>query len=894
VPSNFASVPSGASEIEAPVAKIHWRRRVAPYVFALASVAGGAVLRLALDPLLGDHYPLATFYAAVAIVGWFWGVNPAICTALLGYLTGTALFLSPRHGSWASHVHTIELPAYVVICTALIALVYRIFDRQRQLDQALAAQKTAEIAVGERDARFKRYLDAMPDLVYTWNTDGSQEYFNPRWSEYTGTANTTDAGITARICAEDLPRFSAQRNQALREGIPLRAEFRLRNRQGQLRWFQTRCVPIRDAAASIVGWVGRSIDIDDEKRAVEALELSEQRYRSVSEAFDFGIWSANKDGCLTFASPRLLQFLGLSIKEAQQGLWSALLKPEKQTELAEWQQSIAAGQPWDWESSLAGADGTIRRAWSRGVPLRRPDGTVISWVGLTLDVTERYAAQRARDLARQQLEMVTDRMSVGVAQCNQNLEFVWVNPAYARQVGLTPEQLQGRRIEDVVSPDTFKRAIPYIERVLAGESVQYERAEAPSGSPTRWISAAYTPIWNGQATPIGWVAVVSDLTERRALEEQLREANQQKDRFLATLAHELRNPLAPIRYATRLLRPEVPAQMAADAGRMIDRQLAHMARLLDDLLDVSRVTHGMLEVRRDAVDIRTILRQTVEAARPMASSVEHRLNLELPEHPLPVQGDETRLIQVVGNLINNSIKYTNPGGQIWVSATQSSTQIMISVRDTGRGISAELLPSVFDLFTQGEPGERAQTGLGIGLALAKQIVELHGGTIEARSEGAGRGSEFRVVLPRGEEVTAIADSTTASSNVAALGADKVRILIVDDNVDAANSLSYLLRSVGYKPHIAYDGRSAIEMAEILQPSVVLLDLGLPHMSGREVARHLRALPWGRSILLIAVTGWGGADDLQRSREAGFDEHLTKPVDPDLLISHIVRLTRVVA
>jgi PAS domain S-box-containing protein len=591
---------------------------------------------------------------------------------------------------------------------------------------------------------------------------------------------------------------------------------------------------------------------------------------------------------------RLLKFLGASINEAQQRLWSALLTPESELKLAEWQQRIAAGEQWDGESALVGADGTTRRVWARGVPLRRPDGAVISWVGLALDVTERYAAERARDQARQQLEVVTDRMSVGVAQCNQNLEFVWVNPAYARQVGLTAEQLQGRRIEDVVSPDTFKRVMPYIERVLAGESVQYERAEAPSGSPTRWFSAAYTPIWNGRATPIGWVAVVSDLTERRALEEQLRDANLQKDRFLAILAHELRNPLAPIRYATRLLRPEVPAQMAADAGRMIDRQLAHMARLLDDLLDVSRITRGMLEVRRDALDLRSILHQTVEAARPMASSVEHRLDLELPEELLPVEGDETRLIQVVGNLINNAIKYTNPGGHIRVSATQSSTQVMISVRDTGRGISAELLPRVFDLFAQGEPGTRAQTGLGIGLALAKQIVELHGGTIEVCSEGAGRGSEFRVQLPRGKETEAIADSTTAASNVAALGAGKVRVLIVDDNVDAANALSQLLRNVGYLPHIAYDGRSAIEMAEILQPSVILLDLGLPHMSGHEVAQHLRGLSWGRSIRLIAVTGWGGADDLQRSREAGFDEHLTKPVDPDVLISHIIRLTRVVA
>jgi CheY-like chemotaxis protein len=257
-------------------------------------------------------------------------------------------------------------------------------------------------------------------------------------------------------------------------------------------------------------------------------------------------------------------------------------------------------------------------------------------------------------------------------------------------------------------------------------------------------------------------------------------------------------------------------------------------------------------------------------------------------------GDEIRLIQVIGNLINNAIKYTNPGGHIWVSATESSTQLMISVRDNGRGITHEMLPRVFDLFAQGEPGARAQTGLGIGLALVKQFVELHGGSVDAHSEGVGRGSEFRILLPKGVEVAAVTDSTTAQSNIAALGAGKVRVLIVDDNVDAANALAQLLRGVGYQPHIAYDGRSAIEMAEILKPGVALLDLGLPHMSGHEVAQHLRARPWGRAIRLIAVTGWGGKDDLHRSREAGFDEHLTKPVDPDVLISHIVRLTRIVA
>src|SRR5580698_9593968 len=341
MPGDSMLEPSGSSEIDVPMGKVPWWARSAPYGFAVASVVCATLLRLALDPLLGDHYALGTYYAAVTVVGWFLGVNPAIFTALLGYLIGSALFLSPRHGPWASHLHTLELPAYLAICTALIALVYRVVDRQQQLDRALQAQKSAEVAVAERDARFKRYFDAMPDIVYTWNADGSEEYFNPRWGDYTGTASTSDAEVAERFCAEDLAKLTERRSHALREGIPLRAEFRLRNRKGQLRWFQTRCVPIRDASAAIVGWVGRSIDIDDEKRAVEALELSERRYRSVSETFDFGMWSADQDGRLTFVSPRLLQFLGLSTRQAHEQPWSAILKPDSELKLAEWQRCIA-------------------------------------------------------------------------------------------------------------------------------------------------------------------------------------------------------------------------------------------------------------------------------------------------------------------------------------------------------------------------------------------------------------------------------------------------------------------------------------------------------------------------------------------------------------------------
>jgi PAS domain S-box-containing protein len=734
--------------------------------------------RLGLTPLLGSHYPLGTFYAAVAVVGWFWGVGPAVLAAVLGYIAGAYLFLGREAASLTTSI--LELCAYAIICSALIALVYRVFERQRRLDMALSAHE-----------------------------------------------------------------FTRQ----------------------------------------------------EEKRAAEALALSERRYRSVSEAFDFGMWSADVEGHPTFLSPRLLDFLGVPLDQAEARVRAAIQAPPRDIEEAflRWDRCKVSGEPWDWEYSLRGKDGSIRRVWCRGVPLRTASGAVSSWAGLNLDVTERYEAARARDHARQQLEAVTNAMPVGVAQCNRQFEYVWANPAYARVIGRIPEQsagMPGRRIEEFLGREMFQRLEPYYVRALGGECVEYEGPGIGSVDGNQWVHATYTPLWNSdEPQPVGWVVAVNDLTERRNLEHQLRDANRRKDEFLATLAHELRNPLAPIRYATQLLKPGTPPEMAADASRMIDRQLAHMARLLDDLLDVSRITRGALEIRRETLDLRATVMQSVEAARPLALAGEHSLQTELPDHPLPVRGDETRLLQVIGNLISNAIKFTPPGGWIRLSAAIEDAMVVVRVRDSGRGMSPELLRHVFEMFIHGEPNSPEQTGLGVGLSLAKQMIELHGGRIEAHSDGPGRGSEFRVFVPRAAELPAMQELAANAPPVSVLGADGIRVLVVDDNVDAADMLSEFLKLAGYQTRVAYDGRSAVEMAEMLEPAVVLLDLGLPYLNGFEVARRLRSLPWGASACLIALTGWGQEEDLQRTREAGFDEHLTKPVDPERLLARIIMLTR---
>jgi signal transduction histidine kinase len=385
------------------------------------------------------------------------------------------------------------------------------------------------------------------------------------------------------------------------------------------------------------------------------------------------------------------------------------------------------------------------------------------------------------------------------------------------------------------------------------------------------------------------------IAERKRAEETLRLANQRKDAFLATLAHELRNPLTPIRYATRLLEPGVPPQMADDARKMIDRQLAQMARLLDDLLDASRVTRGVFEIRREQLDLREIIESAVASAMPLANAAHQEVAVSVPAEPLSVTGDAVRLTQILGNLLHNATKYTPAGGHIAVSAFPEGEEVIVTVKDDGVGIAEEALLTVFELFVQLEaPGTRSAGGLGIGLSLARDLVRLHGGSIEAHSRGPGLGSQFVIRLPRVKEVAALTEPVAAPEKVKALGAAGVRVLIVDDNVDAATSLSYVLALAGYDTAVAHDGNRALEVAETMRPAIVLLDIGLPGMSGYEVARRLRAAPWGRDLQLIAVTGWGHESDRAKSLEAGFDAHLTKPIDPELLLQHIAQAVRTVA
>jgi CheY-like chemotaxis protein/two-component sensor histidine kinase len=367
--------------------------------------------------------------------------------------------------------------------------------------------------------------------------------------------------------------------------------------------------------------------------------------------------------------------------------------------------------------------------------------------------------------------------------------------------------------------------------------------------------------------------------------DELREADRRKDDFIATLAHELRNPLAPIRNAAAVMRFATDLSPKLQWCRdVIDRQVAHMAALLDDLLDVSRLARDKITLRRDRVEVGTAIAQAVEINRHLIEGRGHRLTMHLTQQPLEVEGDLTRLIQIFGNLLNNAAKYTEPEGEIDIRTALAGDQVIIRVRDNGIGIRPDNLRTIFDLFAQVDPSRGGpEGGLGIGLALVKGLVERHGGSIVARSEGLGRGSEFIICLPlarttreaKREENPELLDANGAAT--------PLRVLVADDNVDAADSLAMILQADHHQVRTAHDGEEALELAAQQKPDVMLVDLGMPRLNGYELARRVRGEPWGRDTVLIACTGWGQPEDRRRTEESGFDYHLVKPVSPTAVL-----------
>jgi PAS domain S-box-containing protein len=525
---------------------------------------------------------------------------------------------------------------------------------------------------------------------------------------------------------------------------------------------------------------------------------------------------------------------------------------------------------------------TVARLPSEGPP---------AFTGYVRDLTEQKRAEAAlRQSEESYRELVENANDIIYTHDLSGTLTSW-NRAGEHILGYTAEETRGMNIARLVAPEHLERARQMTARKVAqGGRTAYE-LDVFTKDGRRVTVEISSRLARQPGLPPQVQGMARDVTERKRAEQALKETDRKKDEFLATLAHELRNPLAPIRNALQILRLAGDNRAAvAHVHEVMERQVDQMIRLVDDLLDVSRITRGKIELRRERLELGAVVRSALETSRPLIESARHELTVLPPPGPLAVEGDKTRLAQVVSNLLNNSAKYTPEGGHIWLTVERSGGQAVVRVRDNGMGIPAEMLSHVFEMFTQLDKSRhRSQGGLGIGLTLVRNLVAMHGGTVEAHSDGPGKGSEFVVRLPLAPEEPRRrgAEGPDGASRRAATPAR--RLLVVDDNVASAESLAMMLRLMGNEVCTAHDGPSALGLAATFAPDVVLLDIGMPGMDGYEVARRLRAMSPLKEVVVVAQTGWGQDEDRRRSVEAGFDHHLVKPVDPAALQDLLARL-----
>ena len=545
-------------------------------------------------------------------------------------------------------------------------------------------------------------------------------------------------------------------------------------------------------------------------------------------------------------------------------------------------EEIYASSPPETFDLLELADGRVFERFSKiQVVEERNVGRVWSF----RDITQQIRAEEELRQQREWFEVTLSSIGDAVITTDTDGKVTFLNPMAEMMTGWKMGEASGQPLEkifNIVNEDSRKAAKNPVEMVLRdGIVVGLANHTALIGKDgtERSIEDSAAPIRDATGKISGAVMVFHDVTQRRRAEKALKEADQRKDQFLAMLAHELRNPLVPIRNGLQILNlaGNNPA-MAENARSIMDQALNQMVRLVDDLLDVSRITTGKLKLRKERVELATVVQSAVDTSRPLIEEQGHKLTITLPAASIVLDADATRLAQVFSNLLNNAAKYSEEGGHITLSAEPRADEVVVRVTDRGIGIPADHLPRIFQLFAQVETAsDRSQGGLGIGLSLVKGLVEMHGGKIEAHSDGPGHGSEFVARLPMISAEPILGSHTARDDDESASPAAKYRILIVDDNRLSSDSTAMALSLMGHELAIARDGIEGIERAQAFRPDVILLDIGLPEVDGFETARRIREQPWGKNIFLIAVTGYGQEGDRRRSLEAGFNYHLVKPL-----------------
>ena len=629
----------------------------------------------------------------------------------------------------------------------------------------------------------------------------------------------------------------------------------------------------------------------------DRLRESDTRFRAALRAGRMGSWETDHATRTRHWSPEGMALFGLDLPEGRGQVggdadeYVASIHPDDR-HVATTFRELAQQQNWfPAEYRIVRPDGTV--LWLSGggmVVARGGNGEALRLVSIMADATERKLVEQRLDIERERLTLALRAGQMGAYDTDMAQGTIWWSPQTYTLFGVDAETFEPTpsavlELIDPLDREEFQRLRTHA--IAAHQPFIHElRIRRPDGT-QRWIGHRGQAEYDDAGNAVRNFGVVMDITERKEVEQRLRDADKQKDLFIAMLAHELRNPLAPIKNAAQVLRRLVKGDAKTTwCQDVIERQVDQMTRLLDDLLDVSRLSRGQLKLRPQLLTLDTVIAQAVELARPLVDAAGHTLQVSLPDAPPTLHGDPTRLAQIFSNVLINAAKYTPRGGHIGLSARVDGVHVSVTISDSGIGIAAEHLSQIFDVFQQIESAlDHSQGGQGIGLSLAKRLIELHGGSISARSAGVGRGSEFELRLPLAAEQMHAAPATSGQS---ASPATTYRVLVADDLRDTADSLAVLLEGMGHSVSVAYDGEQAWQMAQTLRPQIAVLDLGMPQRSGYEVCRAIRAQPWGRDMLLIAQTGWGQAHDRRQTTEAGFDHHLVKPIAGSALATLFAR------
>ena len=626
-------------------------------------------------------------------------------------------------------------------------------------------------------------------------------------------------------------------------------------------------------------------EVEVRKTTQAALDLATARLESTLAAGEIGTWSWDIEKNDFTADRNLTTLYGLDERalNGSPDLHYRHIHPEDLEAVKKSERdALGSGVFASTEFRVQLANGTEKWMARRGKVQLDEHGKAIFMSGLLIDITAQKDAEKALRTSERLYRAIGESINYGVWVCDRRGRNVYASESFLRLLGFTQEQCSNLGWAEALHPDDAQATVDAWDETVSTGAVWYREHRVRGHDGLYHAVLSQGVAIRGEDGEIsGWAGINLDISRLKSTEEALRLADRRKDEFLATLAHELRNPLAPVRHAVKVLESKsIKAEQDQWARDVISRQVRRMALLLDDLLDVSRITQGRLDLKIETVTLNSVIDAAVETARPLVETKHHRLTIDLPNEPLMLTVDPLRLSQSLSNLLTNAAKYMDESGQIILRVALSSEEITLSVKDTGIGVEPESLAGLFEMFSQVNSAiARSEGGLGIGLALVKGLIALHGGTIEARSSGSGLGSEFTIHLPRSIVVpisrepkeNAPAPSNPASGN---------QVLLADDNRDAADSLAMLLEMNGHSVTLGYTGEQALQLARQSVPSVMILDIGMPDITGYEVARRVRAEPWGRDVYLIAVTGWGQAEDKARAIAAGFDHHLTKPVDPD--------------